>query len=263
MKRITTVAVACAALIGSTVAPAMTQQAAAQQPAATPAATAPQPASSAPALPDLKTKVSYLIGLNIGRDMASKGVEVDSAALAAGVKDAAVNAKPALSDEEMRSAFMEFNTMLKEKEGLKALAQNPEMKAQYEKNTADAAAFLAENAKKEGVKTLPSGVQYKVVKEGSGATPKVTDTVTTHYKGTLLDGKVFDSSYDRGQPASFGVGEVIAGWTEALQKMKVGDKWILYIPGKSAYGVMGRPGSIPPNALLTFEIELIAVEGTP
>jgi FKBP-type peptidyl-prolyl cis-trans isomerase len=121
--------------------------------------------------------------------------------------------------------------------------------------------FLAENAKKEGVKTLADGLQYKVIKDGTGASPKATDVVSVHYKGTLIDGTEFDSSYKRGQPTEFPVNRVIPGWTEALQLMKEGSKWILYIPSKLAYGERGTPGGpIPPDATLIFEVELLKVK---
>jgi FKBP-type peptidyl-prolyl cis-trans isomerase len=121
------------------------------------------------------------------------------------------------------------------------------------------AKFLKENAQKEGVKTLPSGLQYKVIHEGSGKTPKATDTVTVHYRGTLINGKEFDSSYSRGQPAEFPVNRVIAGWTEALQLMKEGSKWMLYIPSNLAYGSRGAGGDIGPDETLIFEVELLKV----
>ena len=120
--------------------------------------------------------------------------------------------------------------------------------------------FLADNAKKEGVKTLEGGVQYKVLKAGNGATPKPTDTVSVHYTGKLIDGTVFDSSVQRGQPASFQVNQVIQGWQMALQKMKVGDKWMLYIPSDLAYGERGSAGAIGPNEVLVFEVELLGVQ---
>ena len=119
--------------------------------------------------------------------------------------------------------------------------------------------FLAENGKKEGVKTLKSGLQYKVLNKGDGATPKPTDQVTTHYHGTLIDGSVFDSSVERGEPATFGVNQVISGWTEALQLMKVGDKWRLFVPAEMAYGVRGAGAKIGPNATLVFEVELLKI----
>jgi FKBP-type peptidyl-prolyl cis-trans isomerase FklB len=129
-----------------------------------------------------------------------------------------------------------------------------------EKNKAEGEAFLAENKKKEGVKTLPSGLQYKVIKAGTGKKPKVTDTVTTHYRGTLMNGTEFDSSYRRGQPVSFQVNGVIPGWTEALQLMEEGAKWQLFIPSNLAYGERGAGRDIGPNATLVFEIELLSIE---
>ncbi|HYG75749.1 MAG TPA: FKBP-type peptidyl-prolyl cis-trans isomerase [Planctomycetota bacterium] len=125
---------------------------------------------------------------------------------------------------------------------------------------ADGEKFLAENAKKPGVVTRPSGLQYKVLKEGTGASPKKTDVVTTHYRGTLINGKEFDSSYARREPASFGVNQVIAGWTEALQLMKVGSKWELYIPSNLAYGPRGAGGVIGPDETLIFEVELLSID---
>lgn len=233
------------------------------------AAYAQAPAGTAPELKDTKAKVSYLIGMNIGRQMKADGMDLELEVFLAGMKDAIAGATSKLSDAEAQAVIAEFQAqqMAKQKEEMNAAAKqqlesNAGLKAQYEKNTADAKAFLEANGKKEGVTTLPSGIQYKVIKsgDGTGANPKVTDTVTTHYKGTLLDGKVFDSSYDRGQPASFPLNGVISGWTEVLQKMKPGDKWEVYIPGEHAYGMRGTgDGSIGPNALLTFEIELIGI----
>ncbi|MGC3970284.1 MAG: FKBP-type peptidyl-prolyl cis-trans isomerase [Pirellulales bacterium] len=228
-----------------------------------------QPASTAPDLKDSKAKVSYLIGTNIGRQMKSDGMDLDLEIFVAGMRDAIAGAKSKLSDEEAQAVIAEFQAqqMAKQKEQMNAAAKqqlegNAELKAQYEKNTAEGKAFLEANGKKEGITTLPSGIQYKVLKsgDGTGRNPAATDTVTTHYKGTLLDGKVFDSSYDRGQPASFPLNGVISGWTEVLQKMKPGDKWEVYIPGEHAYGIRGTgDGTIGPNALLTFEIELIGI----
>jgi FKBP-type peptidyl-prolyl cis-trans isomerase FklB len=129
------------------------------------------------------------------------------------------------------------------------------------KNIKAGEAFLAENAKKDGVKTTASGLQYKVVKSGSGKTPGLNDTVKVHYHGTLIDGTVFDSSVDRGEPVTFPVNGVIPGWTEALQLMKVGDKWQLVIPAKLAYGENGAGGKIGPNSVLQFDVELLAIEG--
>jgi FKBP-type peptidyl-prolyl cis-trans isomerase FklB len=210
----------------------------------------------------LKERVSYVVGQQIGRQLKSDSMEVEPDLVIRGLRDALSGAKSALTDDEMDATFREFQKEMMAKEAAKALAANPELKAAAEKNAAEGKAFLDANAKKEGVTALPSGLQYKVLKAGTGPSPKATDTVQTHYKGTLLDGRVFDSSYDRGQPAVFGVNQVIAGWTEALQKMKAGDKWELYIPSDLAYGLRGSPPSIGPNSTLVFEVELIAVEPT-
>jgi FKBP-type peptidyl-prolyl cis-trans isomerase FklB len=134
------------------------------------------------------------------------------------------------------------------------------MKKLAEKNKEDAVTFFAENKKKEGVKTLASGLQYKIITEGKGKNPKATDTVTVHYRGTLIDGKEFDSSYRRGEPATFPVNGVIAGWTEALQLMKAGAKWQIFIPSNLAYEEKGIGNVIGPNAALIFEVELISVK---
>ncbi|MDX1815211.1 MAG: FKBP-type peptidyl-prolyl cis-trans isomerase, partial [Thermodesulfobacteriota bacterium] len=141
-------------------------------------------------------------------------------------------------------------------------AQREERKKAAEKNLAEGKSFLEKNAKKEGVKTLPSGLQYKVLKKGSGISPKKTDTVTVNYKGTLIDGTEFDSSYKRGKPATFRVGGVIAGWTEGLQLMKPGAKWQLFIPPNLAYGERGAGARIAPNSTLIFEVELVSVQGS-
>jgi FKBP-type peptidyl-prolyl cis-trans isomerase FklB len=200
---------------------------------------------------DKKGKTGYAIGTNIGADMKRMSIEIDADMVAQGIKDIYAG-KLKLSDEEIRTTLTELNKEMQGKE-------NERMKILGEKNKKEGEAFLAENKKKEGVKTLPSGLQYKVIKEGTGKTPKATDTVTTNYRGTLLDGSEFDSSYKRGQPVSFPVNGVIPGWTEALQLMKTGSRWQLFIPSNLAYGERG-PGAIGPNATLVFEIELLAVK---
>jgi FKBP-type peptidyl-prolyl cis-trans isomerase FklB len=172
--------------------------------------------------------------------------------LAKGVRDAVSGGQPLLSETEVRETlrayYAEARTKVQEKR--KQLA---------EKNKKEGEAFLAENAKKEGVKTLPSGLQYKVLAEGSGASPSTNDTVVTQYRGTLIDGTEFDSSFKSGKPATFGVTRVIKGWTEALQLMKPGAKWQLYIPSNLAYGDAGTP-TIPPGSTLLFEIELLSIQ---
>lgn len=204
-------------------------------------------AADAGALNDPKTKFSYGLGLSLGTNLKRSGVEpgeVDLDLFAKGMKDAASNSGQ-MTEAEARSAITAYQT-----EARKALAA---------KNKAAAEEFLAANKNKEGVVTTASGLQYKVLAAGAGDSPKSNDTVTVHYKGTLLDGTEFDSSYKRNQPATFGVGQVIKGWTEALQLMKPGAKWQLFIPPDLAYGEQGRPG-IPPNSLLNFEVELISVQ---
>ena len=170
-----------------------------------------------------------------------------------GVKDALSDGKLLLTHQEMMQTMMSFQKEMMEKRTAKA-------NAAAETNKKEGEAFLAENAKKEGVKTLPSGLQYKVLKAGDGPTPKATDRVTLHYRGTLSDGTEFDSSIAGGEPATFSVKGVIKGWTEALQLMKVGDKWQVFIPGHLAYGERNRGGKIGPNATLIFEMELLGIK---
>src|SRR5437016_8430773 len=198
-----------------------------------------------PQLKDLKDKASYSIGLNVGMNMKRQNVDVNQDAFTAGFKDALAGRKPLMTEQEVREAMMAFEKDMQQKQNDAA-----------QKNSADAQKFMTENKSKEGVKTTSSGLQYKVMKEGSGAQPKTTDTVTVNYRGTLTDGTEFDSSYKRGQPATFPVGGVIQGWTEALQLMKVGSKLQLFIPATLAYGEQGRPG-IPPSSALIFEVELM------
>jgi FKBP-type peptidyl-prolyl cis-trans isomerase FklB len=199
-----------------------------------------------------KDKISYSIGINMGRNLKQMAVEIDPDTFAKGFKDAFAGAKTLLSDEEMQTVL----TALKKEMDAE---QTEKMKVVGEKNKKDGEAFLAENKKKEGVKTLASGLQYKVIKEGTGKIPKVTDKVSTHYQGTLIDGTEFDSSYKRGEPATFPVKGVIPGWTEALQLMKVGSKWQLFIPAKLAYGDRGAGPNIGPNAVLIFTMELLSI----
>ncbi len=200
-----------------------------------------------------KDKVSYSIGFNIGNNLKKQSIDVSPDLLSQGIKDALSGGKPLLTEQEMSETIMAFQKemMAKQAERTKELA---------EKNKKEGEAFLAENKKKEGVITLPSGLQYKVITEGTGETPKLTDFVTTNYRGTFIDGKEFDSSYRRGQPASFPVNGVIPGWTEALQLMKVGSKWQLFIPSSLAYGERGAGSDIGPNATLIFEVELISIK---
>ena len=197
-------------------------------------------------------KVSYIIGLDIGRNLANQGIEIEAQALSSGVADALSDAEPKLSESEVQSIMMAFQTEME--------AKQAQLKStESDKNVADGKAFLEINRMKDGVVTLASGLQYREVKTGSGKSPKASDKVTTHYKGTLIDGTVFDSSYDRGEPATFPVNGVIAGWTEALQLMKEGSVWELFIPANLAYGTRGAGAKIGPNATLVFTVELLNV----
>jgi len=188
-----------------------------------------------PQLKDLKDKASYSIGLNFGMNFKRQNVDLNTDAFAAGFKDGMTTGKtPLLTEQEVRETMMAFEKDMQQKQSETA-----------QKNAAAADKFFAENKSKEGVKTTASGLQYKALKEGSGAQPKSSDTVTVNYRGTLLDGTEFDSSYKRGQPATFPVGGVIKGWTEALQMLKVGSKFELFIPANLAYGEQARPGFHP------------------
>jgi FKBP-type peptidyl-prolyl cis-trans isomerase FklB len=200
-----------------------------------------------------KEKLSYSIGVDIGNTLKRQQIDADAALLGQGIKDAMSGGKLLLSEQEIRDTMQNFQKDMVAK-------QTERMKKLAEENKKAGDAFLAENKKKAGVVTLPSGLQYKVIKDGAGKSPKPSDTVTVNYRGTLLDGSEFDSSYKRGEPATFQVNGVIAGWTEALQKMKPGAKWQLFIPSNLAYGERGAGGMIGPNATLTFEVELISVK---
>jgi len=209
-------------------------------------------AQDKPDLKDPKQKVSYSIGADMGANFKRQGIDIDTKALAAGITDALAG-KTALTDAEMRETLNNFRKEMMGK-------MEAKQKTDGLKNVKDGEAFLAANGKKEGVKTLPSGLQYKVLKSGTGKSPKATDTVKVHYHGTLIDGTVFDSSVERGEPATFGVNQVIPGWTEALQLMKEGDKWQLVIPSKLAYGERSPGGKIGPSSVLIFDVELLSVE---
>jgi FKBP-type peptidyl-prolyl cis-trans isomerase FklB len=199
-------------------------------------------------LKDSKDKVSYSIGLNIGLNLKKQNVSINPDTFVLGLKDALAG-KPQMTDEQVKETMTAFEKEMIDKQ-----------KAAGVKNGADGEKFLAENKKKEGVKTTASGLQYKVVKEGSGAQPKEKDTVMANYRGTLIDGTEFDSSYTRGQPATFPVSGVIKGWTEALQMMKVGSKYQLFIPANLAYGERAMGPDIGPNSTLIFEVELLDVK---
>jgi FKBP-type peptidyl-prolyl cis-trans isomerase FklB len=208
--------------------------------------------------PELKTemdKVSYSIGLQIGFNLVKQqealkkqNVQVNTDALLGGVKDALAN-KPQMTADQVRATLTAFEKDMTQKE-----------QATGQKNAADGEKFLADNKKKEGVKTTSSGLQYKVVKEGNGPQPKDTDTVVANYRGTLINGTEFDSSYKRGQPATFPLNRVIKGWTEGLQLMKVGSKYQFFIPASLAYGEQQMGPDIGPNATLIFDVELVGIQ---
>jgi len=222
--------------------------------AATETAKATTPPSAADAV--FKTqiaKVSYAIGMNMGNMLKSQYIEPDLDALTRGIKDVLAGGKPLMTDKEVTETFRAFQTEHQ-------ATVEKKKKELGEKNKAEGDKYLAANKAKEGVKTTASGLQYKVIKEGAGAQPKDTDTVKVHYTGKLLNGNVFDSSVDRGQPATFQANRVIKGWTEALQLMKVGSKWELTIPSELAYGPNGSGARIPPNSVLIFEVELLNIE---
>jgi FKBP-type peptidyl-prolyl cis-trans isomerase FklB len=209
-------------------------------------------AEEQPPLKDTKDKVSYSIGLDIGGTFKRNKMDINTDALANGIKDGMSGAKPLMTEDEVRQVMTQFSKDMQEK-------QKTAMEEAGQKNKTEGEKFLTENKTKPDVKTTGSGLQYKVVKEGNGAPPKATDTVVVNYRGTLIDGTEFDSSYKRKQPATFPVNQVIKGWTEALQLMKPGSKFELVIPSNLAYGERGAGGDIGPNATLKFEVELLSV----
>jgi FKBP-type peptidyl-prolyl cis-trans isomerase len=236
--------------------PASTQAVPAKTQKAPAAKKAPVTTKSATAL-TLKTqkeKASYALGMKVGGDLHKQGVNaaVDPALAARGFKDALAGSKPLLTEDEERAALMQLQTQVRDQQQAKAHEAGAAARKAGEE-------FLAANKGKEGVVTLPSGLQYKILTAGTGPKPAATDTVSCNYRGTLLNGKVFDSSYDRGKPESFPVGGVIKGWTEALQLMPVGSKWQLFIPADMAYGDRGAGGDIGPGEALVFEVELLSI----
>jgi FKBP-type peptidyl-prolyl cis-trans isomerase FklB len=200
-----------------------------------------------------KEKYSYAIGMNIGKGMQRQPLDVDTNFLVRGLKDALTGAKAQLSDEEAQKLLTELQGEMRKK-------QEEQVHQLQDTNKKAGDAFLAKNKTEPGVVTLPSGLQYKIITEGTGPKPAASDTVVCNYRGTLLDGKEFDSSYKRGQPATFPVGGVIKGWTEALQLMSAGSKYQLFIPAELAYGDRGAGQDIQPGSTLIFEVELVSIK---
>ncbi|MBI5847618.1 MAG: FKBP-type peptidyl-prolyl cis-trans isomerase [Nitrospirae bacterium] len=200
-----------------------------------------------------KEKISYSMGVATGMQMKRQSVDVEIDIFTKGLRDAVSGGKLQMTEQQIQETLMKFQQEMtaKQAEKTKQLAGA---------NKKEGEAFLAENKKKEGIKTLPSGLQYKVITEGTGNRPKESDTISAHYRGTLIDGTEFDSSYKRGQPATFAVKGVISGWTEALQLMKEGSKWQLFIPSDLAYGERGAGAQIGPNTTLIFEVELLSIK---
>jgi len=247
------------------------------QTATTPPATAPKKATTAPgktgtsaktatskpaatkspsapvSLTTDKDKTSYAIGQDLGNKLKSQSIDVDTAILLRGMNDGISGAKPLMSEDDMRASLTALSTQIRAK-------QTAMLKDLTEKNKSEGDAFLLENKSKEGVVALPSGLQYKVLKAGDGPKPTASDSVVCNYKGTLINGKEFDSSFKRGQPATFPVSGVIKGWTEALQLMPVGSKWQLFIPPDLAYGERGAGADIQPDSALIFEVELMSIQ---
>jgi FKBP-type peptidyl-prolyl cis-trans isomerase FklB len=210
-------------------------------------------AEEKPALKDQNDRTSYSIGYQIGGDLKRQGVGINPELMVKGVQDALGGKEPLMTLEEMQQELVTLKQKI-------VASQQEEQKKAAAENLAKGEAFLAENAKKEGVKTLPSGLQYQVLKKGEGTPPKATDTVTVQYRGTLIDGTEFDSSYSRGQPATFPLNRVIKGWTEGVQLMKPGAKYKFFIPPALAYGPRGAGPEIGPESTLIFEVELISID---
>jgi FKBP-type peptidyl-prolyl cis-trans isomerase FklB len=223
------------------------------QTSATKAKTSTSARTAAPlALKTQKEKFSYAVGMNIGANMKKQSVPVDPAILARGLRDALAGGKTLMTEDEAHAVLTQMQNEMRQK-------QQAKMQEAGAANKKEGETYLAANKAKDGVVTLPSGLQYKILKEGTGPKPTAGDSVVCNYRGTLIDGKEFDSSYKRGQPATFPVGGVIKGWTEALQLMPVGSKWQLFVPSDLAYGDHGPSADIGPDSTLIFEVELISI----
>ena len=200
-----------------------------------------------------KDKVSYALGMNLGANLKRDSIDIDTAILVRALKDTVAGGKTLLTESEARAALTQLQTVVRNK-------QMEKMKVAGEANKKEGDSFLAANKTKDGIVTLPSGLEYKILAQGTGPKPAATDTVVCNYRGTLINGTEFDSSYKRGQPATFPVTGVIKGWTEALQLMPVGSKWQLFLPAGLAYGERGPSPEIGPNSTLVFEVELLSIQ---
>lgn len=212
---------------------------------------------------DLKTendKISYSIGFSMGSRFKMDELELNLEIFQEGIKDGFTGSKQLLNEEETQEIMMAMQQKMMAKKRAERMRQMEEREKQSETNKEKGTKFLEENKAKEDVVTLKSGLQYQILKKGTGASPKATDTVKCHYKGTTIDGKEFDSSYKRGEPATFALNRVIKGWTEGLQLMKEGGKWRFFIPSELAYGERGSGPNIGPNEVLIFEVELLGIE---
>ena len=266
---VSTILIAGTVLLGSSVAQTTgkSQTAPAKTQSTAPAKSQPSPATSPTPSPKSETpspftnekdKVSYALGMNIasslGANLKRQNVDINTDVLLQALKDGLTGGKTLMTEEEAQNTLRQFMAELQQKQEVK-------MKEAADANKKEGDEFLAANKTKPGVVTLPSGLQYKIIKEGTGPKPAASDTVVCNYRGTLINGKEFDSSYKRGEPATFPVSGVIKGWTEALQLMPVGSKWELYIPPDLAYGARGAGADIGPNATLIFEVELLSIQG--
>src|SRR5579862_1500288 len=244
---------------------ASTQQTPAAKTGTTPAAKSGQAAAKKPDTFELKTdkdKASYAIGMNIAQTLKKQGDMFDASIVERGLKDALAGDKTLITEDEAKAVLTSLQVAMRQKMEEEHKKQQEQMQQMAETNKKDGDAFLAENKAKAGVVTLPSGLQYKILSEGTGPKPAATDSVVCNYKGTLLDGTEFDSSAKHGGPATFPVSGVIKGWTEALQLMPVGSKWQLFVPSDLAYGQRGAGGGIAPNSTLIFEVELVSIKSS-
>ena len=224
-----------------------------QAPAAKPGQKSPAKTAAPLTLKTEKDKISYAIGMSVGKSLQKDALDLDLTILLRGIKDAQAGGKTLLTDDEAKAAFTTLQAGLRKK-------QEEKMAIAGQANQKEGETFLATNKAKDGVVTLPSGLQYKILKEGTGPKPTAADSVVCNYRGTLINNKEFDSSFKRGQPATFPVSGVIKGWTEALQLMAVGSKWQLFVPADLAYGSRAAGPDIGPNSTLIFEVELLSIQ---